>query len=424
MTVSAPAASVRELPWYRQVDRVQWRAFFATFLGWVLDGFDFTILTFILVDIQKTFGVNTFMAGMIGTATLVTRLVGGVLAGAAADRWGRKPVLMSSILWFSVFACLSGFSSSYGMLLACRALFGIGMGGEWAAGMPLTLEHWPPRLRGIASGLLQSGFGWGFILSALTFAGLYPRLEHYGELAWRSMLWLGIGPALLVLWIRLRVPESPVWLAQRRHPRERSNHERVARLLQKEILLTTLHASLLMAAFMISFHALTYWYATFLREASLPVLPYVVVFNLGAIGGSYVCGLRSESRWGRRGTAGVAAAIAVCFVPLYLFSRDPWLLGLGALLIGSSGGGMWGVVPAYLIERFPTAVRSIGAGFAYHTGAALGAFTPAAVGALRDDGWHVSSAMGVYIVAGLVLVIVMLWIGPETRGRLLRVTEG
>ena len=135
-------------PWYRTVTPEQWKAFLATFLGWLLVGFDFTIMTFILVDIQNSFTVNSALAGALGTVTLVFRLVGGFGAGLMADRWGRKLPLMLSILWFSLFAFLSGFSTSYAMLFAFRALFGVGMGGEWAAGMPLAIEHWPTRLRG------------------------------------------------------------------------------------------------------------------------------------------------------------------------------------------------------------------------------------------------------------------------------------
>ena len=251
------------------------------------------------------------------------------------------------------------------------------------------------------------------------FTYVYPWFQAYGELAWRAMLWLGIGPALLVLWIRSNVAESPVWLERQHHLREHRLRERLSlvRIFQRDTLPTTVQASLLMAAFMFSFYSITYWYATFLREAGRSTLPYVVLFNLGGITGSCVCGYVSETRLGRRGTATVAALIAVCVVPLYLFARDGWLLGLGALLIGTSGAGMWGIVPTYLIERFPTAARSVGAGFAYHTGAALGSFTPAVVGVLRDRGWALASAMAVCIVTALILVIAMLWLGPETRGR-------
>lgn len=145
--MSAPSGARASGPWYQGVTAEQWRAFFAAYLGWMLDGFDFTILTFLLVEIQHTFTVNSALAGALGTATLLLRVVGGIGAGTAADRWGRKGPLMGSILWYSIFAFLGGFSTSYGALFMCRALFGIGMGGVWAAGMPLALEHWPARLR-------------------------------------------------------------------------------------------------------------------------------------------------------------------------------------------------------------------------------------------------------------------------------------
>src|SRR5438046_6422297 len=151
-------------PWYRQLTSEQWRAFLATFLGWTLDGFDFTILSFLVADIQHSFTVSKALAGALGTVTLMFRVVGGSVAGSAADRWGRKGPLMASILWYSLFAFLSGFSTSYGMLFTLRALFGIGMGGVWAAGMPLTLEHWPAHLRGRASGMMQSGCSLGVLL--------------------------------------------------------------------------------------------------------------------------------------------------------------------------------------------------------------------------------------------------------------------
>src|SRR5438876_4678540 len=176
--MTAPAALGTERPtprrWYHEVTRTQWWAFVACYLGWTLDGFDFTIITFLLADIRHSFTVSAALAGLLGTITLMFRVAGGIGAGTAADRWGRKGPLIFSILWYSLFAFLGGFSTSYRMLFALRALFGIGMGGVWAAGMPLALEHWPPRLRGIVSGMLQSGYSAGSILSTLVYTYGYP----------------------------------------------------------------------------------------------------------------------------------------------------------------------------------------------------------------------------------------------------------
>lgn len=412
--------------WYRQVNATQWRAFWATFLGWVLDGFDFTILTFILIDIQNSFTIDRALAGALGTVTLLMRFVGGALAGTAADRWGRRLPLMISILWFSLFAGLSGFSTSYAMLFAFRALFGIGMGGEWAAGMPLVLEHWPVHLRGIASGLLQGGYSWGFILSAFVFTFIYPLLTPYGDLAWRTMFWIGIGPAFLLLWIRKNVEESPVWLERQKHLHETRQKDGVSLLeiFRRDLLPTTLQTSVLIGSFMFSYYSISFWYATFLREMGRSTLVYLVALNLGGIVGAAVWGRVSEGRPGRRGAATIAALASLGVVPLYLFSAHPGLLFLGALFMGFLGAGMWGVVPTYLTERFPTAVRGVGAGFAYHAGAALGALTPFVVGALQDAGWELPQAMAVCIVSSLAIVIVMLWSGPETRGRRFLAVDG
>src|ERR1044072_9482593 len=145
----------------RESRRDQWLAFGAAMSGWILDAFDYNILAIILLDIQKSFTVDSALAGALATVTLVMRLIGGVAAGASADRFGRNLPLTLAILWFSLFAFLSGFSTSYTMLFALRALFGIGMGGMWAAGMPLVLEHWPSRFRGLGAGVLVGGWEGG-----------------------------------------------------------------------------------------------------------------------------------------------------------------------------------------------------------------------------------------------------------------------
>ena len=317
-----------EPPWYRQITREQWKAFLATFFGWLLDGFDFTIMTFILIDIQNSFSVDRALAGALGTVTLMFRLVGGLGAGMAADRWGRKLPLMLSILWFSIFAFLSGFSTSYAMLFAFRALFGIGMGGEWAAGMPLALEHWPARYRGLASGLLQGGWYWGFIVSALTFHFVYPIFSQLPDpfseslestIAWRVMFWTGVIPALLVLWIRSGVSESPVWLERQQHLKTRADREagdRVSliRLFRPDLLGATIQSSLLMSVFMFSYYSITFWYPTFLLEVGREPLGYLIAFNLGAILGMAAWGRASETQLGRRGAVSLSALIGVASV--------------------------------------------------------------------------------------------------------------
>jgi MFS transporter, SHS family, lactate transporter len=407
------------MSWYRQVSREQWQAFLATFFAWVIDAFDFTILTFVLINIQDSFSVNSALAGALGTVTLMFRVLGGIGAGTAADRWGRKPPIMFSIAWFTLFAFLSGLSTSYVMLFAFRGLFGIGMGGMWAAGVPLALEHWPRELRGIASGLLQGGFSFGFMLSSLVYQFGWPLVSDNPDRGWRLMLWAGIIPALIVLAVMTRVKESPVWLEQQRLRRESGQSARysIGRLFDRDLRWVTVHASLLMAAFIFSYHSLTFWYPTLLRDLQLAPLRYLIALNAGGLIGSVILGQLSETRLGRRGAPTLGMAVGVMSAPLYLWSTDPNMLWLGALLIGLGCSGAWGIVPGYLSERFPTEARAVGTGFAYHVGAGLGAFTPYLIGSFQDQGIALATAMLWCIVVAGVLVLMMLWTGPETRGQ-------
>jgi MFS transporter, SHS family, lactate transporter len=408
------------LPWYRQVSGEQWKAFLTTFFAWVLDAFDFTILTFVLVNIQQSFTINSALAGLLGTVTLMFRVIGGIGAGAAADRWGRKPPIIFSIAWFTAFAFLSGLSTSYVMLFAFRGLFGIGMGGMWAAGVPLALEHWPKEIRGVASGLLQGGFSFGFMLSSLVYQLGWPLLSGNPDRGWRLMLWAGVLPALVILAAMTRVKESPVWLEQQRLRRESPTampRISVARLFDPDLRSVTIHTSLLMASFMFSYHSITFWYATFLGTMKLPPLGYLIALNAGGLIGSIVLGQISETRLGRRGAPTLGMILGTLSAPLYLWSTDPTLLLIGAALVGFGASGAWGIVPGYLSERFPTDARAVGTGFAYHVGAAMGAVTPFVIGALRDSGMPLASAMVMCISIAGALVLIMLWLGPETRGQ-------
>jgi SHS family lactate transporter-like MFS transporter len=375
--------------------------------------------------------VSSALAGALGTVTLLMRLVGGTLAGTAADKWGRKLPLMLSVLWFSLFAFLSGFSTSYAMLFALRALFGIGMGGEWAAGMPLVFEHWPTKLRGLVSGLMLGGWYWGYLLAAVTFHYIYPLFNATPDLGWRVMFWIAIVPALLTFWIRRKVPESPVWLERQRLLKQAALEGKtikepkvsLGRIFKRDMILTTLQTTLVIGSFMCVYYSINFWYPTFLREAGRPTLPFLAAFNIGAIVGTAAWGRLSETRLGRRGAVTITLVVGMASLPLYLHATSSLWLGVGALLMGSFGMGIWGMAPAYTNERFPTAVRGVGPGFCYHAGAAIGAFLPTILGRLQDTGIKLTTAMSVAMLISGVLAFIMIWLGPETRGRAFTATD-
>lgn len=406
-------------PWYRQVSPQQWKTFLTTFTAWTLDSFDFTILTFVLIDIQQSFSVNRALAGLLGTVTLLFRVVGGIGAGTLADRFGRKGPILFSIAWYTVFALLSGLSTSYVMLFAFRGLFGIGMGGMWAAGMPLALEHWPDKLRGIASGILQGGYSAGFLLSSLVYQLGYPVISDRPEWAWRLMLWSGVIPGSIIFVLMRRVPESPVWLARKAAVEARGETMGVSltRLFRRDLLWVTVHTSLLMGGFVSMYQSTTFWYPTLLTQLQQKPLAFLLLLNAGGLIGSAALGALSEHWGGRRGAATLGVVLGLAACPLYLFGSTTWGLLLGAWLIGFLASGAWGIVPGYLSERFPTEVRGVGTGLAYHVGVGIGSYAPYLIGALQDGGTDLRTAMLLCIMTAGTAVLVLLWVGPETRGR-------
>jgi len=149
------------------------------------------------------------------------RLVGAVCSGWLGDRVGRRIPLMISILWYSLCNFIAGFSPTFWFLFVFRALLGFGMGAEWPAGAALAMESWPVRSRGFMSGILQGSWGIGFLLSSAAYGLLY------NSIGWRGLLWLGILPALTVVYVRYFVKEPPVWVENRRRQREENREVRL-----------------------------------------------------------------------------------------------------------------------------------------------------------------------------------------------------
>jgi SHS family lactate transporter-like MFS transporter len=394
----------------RALDKVQRAAFTAALLGWALDAFDYFLLTFVIKDIAQAFGAKVSDVSVAVLLTLVARPIGAFVFGRLADRYGRRPVLMTTVGLYSVLALASAFAPSLQVLLGLRFLFGVAMGGEWGTGASLALETIPARSRGVVSGLLQSGYPMGFFLASL--ANLFS--PHIG---WRGMLALGVLPALLILYIRRHVPESPAWQAVRAQtgPRGigfikamRGHWPRFAFVV-------------LLMTFMNFFsHGSQDIYATFLRvqhhfSASLVTL-LTVVLNIGAVVGGLTFGALSE-KIGRRRAIAIAALFALPVIPLWAFSSTPVLLGLGAFLIQVSVQGAWGVIPAHLNELSPEGVRGAFPGFAYQLGnlfAAVNIYMQARIAETHHDNYGLALALVCGVVA--VGVAVTSFFGPEAKG--------
>ena len=402
----------------KALNKTQRAAFIAALLGWALDAFDFFLLTFVLTDIAKDFStpghvVKVSEVSVALTLTLAARPLGALVFGRLADHFGRRPILMIDVGLYSVLAIASAFSPNLTVLLILRCLFGFAMGGEWGIGSSLVMESIPAKSRGVVSGILQEGYPMGFFLAAI--ANLFLP-----AIGWRGLLALGALPALLILYIRRNVPESPAWEAGRRNAKLNGQLHGNFLLAMRGKWLFLAYVVVMMTAFNFLSHGTQDLYPTFLKKqhhfTPAVVTTLTIVLNLGAVVGGLIFGTLSE-RIGRRKAIVLAALLALPIIPLWAFSATPLLLGAGAFMIQIAVQGAWGVVPAHLNELSPEGARGAFPGFAYQLGnlfAAGNAYIQARIAESHHDNYGLALASVCAVVA--VLVALFVGFGPEAKG--------
>ncbi|MEO7065850.1 MAG: MFS transporter [Rhodanobacter sp.] len=395
----------------RELNTEQRHTVLASFLGWTLDAFDYFLLVLVVLAVAKEFDVSKAEVTYAFFLTLAARPLGALLFGRLADRFGRRPILMVDVILFSIFELATAFAPSLTALLILRFMFGIAMGGEWGIGASLAMESIPPKSRGVISGLLQSGYPCGFFLAALV---NWLLVDHIG---WRGLFVVGAMPALLVLYIRRKVPESSVWKEQQRAAPKRGLRESMRGHWK-----LALYLMLLMATFNMFSHGSQDMYPTFLQvnmhyaAGSNELFMLTALLNIGAVVGGLYFGSLSE-RIGRRKAIIIAALLAIPIIPLWLYGGSLLLLGLGAFLIQVMVQGAWGVVPTHLNELSPSHMRGTLPGFAYQMGNLLAAITATAQTWLAQ--WHgddFAFSMSLWIGVVALLLALLTWLGPEARG--------
>ena len=402
------------------LDRVQKKVVLASFLGWALDAFDFFILVFTMPDIAATFGVKVPDVAYAIFLTLAMRFIGAFIFGRLGDKYGRKPLLMLDVVSYSVLGTLAAFAPTLAVFLALRALFGVAMGGEWGLGSSLAMESIPPHTRGIVSGVLQCGYPAGFLLASIVF-GLFYKAEIFGHaIDWRGMFLFSILPALLVLFIRSHVPESPAF-------------EQARGVARSSLLQTlsgnwkiSLYAIVLMMVFNLFSHGTQDLYAVFLQKQHgfqhHTVSLVLIVANLGAILGGLAFGAWSE-KIGRANAITIAALIALPAIPLWAYGSTAPALAVGAFIMQIGVQGAWGVVPAHLNELAPGPVRATLPGVVYQIGNFLASYNGPFQAKLAEAPGHTYSD-ALAVVAGVVAVILAVFIrfSPERRGQAIAVS--
>ena len=393
----------------------QWRSFLAAYLGWTLDAFDFFLLVMVIGHVAATFNTKISSIAFAITLTLAMRPIGALLFGIIADRCGRRPALMGSILLYAVVELLSAFAPSLGTFIALRAVFGIGMGGVWGVGASLAMESVPAKTRGFLSGILQEGYPAGYLLAAVTYWLVFP---HFG---WRGMFIIGSLPAFLVLFIRMGVRESPAWIEDR-SKRGAGAGPKVDGMWAT--LRTRWPLFLYMVALMAAFNGFSHgtqdlYPSAFLEgQRGLPletVSKIAILYNLAAITGGLLFGTISQ-RIGRRKAIAISALLAIPTIPVWIGSSSVAGLAIGAVLMQFAVQGAWGVVPAHLNELSPSAVRGTFPGLAYQLGNFAASYVPRLQAAVAERrGGDYSFSLGWVVGVGAVILAVIALAGPEAR---------
>jgi len=404
------------IEWYRELSTPERRTFWACFGGWALDALDVQIYSFVVPALIALWGITNAQAGLLATSALVISAFGGWVAGMLADRIGRAKLLMIMVGWFAFFTFLSGFTNSFEQLLVVRGFQGFGFGGEWAAGSVLIGEVIRAKHRGKAVGTVQSAWAWGWAAAAILATIIFQVLPQ--EIAWRAMFFAGILPALLIFYIRSRVPEPAIFKQATAAPA--AARRGTLEIFGADLLWTTVLGAILTTGAQGGYYAITTFLPTFLRtQRHLTVMGtggYLAVIIIGSWLG-YIVSAYLNDAIGRRKNFFIFAIGSLLIVVAYTQAdiSDSMMLVLGFPL-GFFASGIFSGMGPVLTELFPTTVRGAGQGFCYNFGRGIGAFFPTLVGMLSAT-VPLGTAIGIFAAVAYAIVVIAALMLPETRGR-------
>jgi len=415
MPTAAQAPHSGPFAWWHDAPPRARRALAAGFGGWMLDAFDVQLFALILSAVLVDLDIPKQTGGLLASATLVAAAAGGLAFGFLADRYGRRPALIGSVLLYSVFTGACGLAGSVTGLLVFRVLLGLGMGGEWASGAALVSEIWPAEHRGKALGFMQSAWAVGYALAALV---TLLMLDRWG---WRAVFFVGVLPALFIVWIQRRVEEPEIWQARRAAaPAARG---RFTDIFRGRMLPLTAAVTLMNACTLFAWWGFNTWVPAYLKlpaaeggiGLSTQVMSILIIVNQVGMWFGYITFGYISDALGRKRTYVVYLLTAAVLLSFYATTRQPWILLALGPFVAFFGTGYFSGFGAVTAEIYPTDVRATAQGFTYNIGRLASAFAPFTVASLAQ-----SHGFGIaFLVSALAFVLATvfwIWI-PETRGK-------
>lgn len=422
--MTAPAASLDDsglFGWWRVASAPSRRALIAASMGWALDAFDVMLFSLTLSAVIAELGLTKTQAGALGSITLLGGAVGGLIFGHIADRYGRTKAMMASVLLYSVFTALCGFSQTFWQFAAFRALLGLGMGGEWASGAALVSETWSAKYRGRALGYMQSSWAIGFAAAATVVGFVLPR---YG---WRAVFFVGVLPAFFTIWLRRSVEEPEAWLEIQRARKSGHTGTHVATsvfdIFRGKMLGLTIIVTFMNACALFGWWGLNGWVPAYLSlpttqggiGLSTQTMSKLVVFMQLGMWLGYVTFGYVTDHISRKKVYIFYLVMASVLLPLYGSMTNPMILLLLGPFVAFFGTGFFSGFGAVTAEIYPTAIRASSQGFTYNIGRIASAAAPFTVGTLATSrGFQFAFA----VAGAAYLLSALAWSGiPETRGK-------
>lgn len=455
----AVPTATSQLPWYKQLSKEKWKAFFAAWLGVLLDGYDFVLISFALPAIRDAFGLSLVQSAALVSAAFISRWLGGLVLGAMADKMGRKPAMVASIILFAAGSILMAFSPGFWLLFICRLVIGFAMAGEYSSSATYIIESWPKHMRNKASGFLLSGFAFGVILAAQVDKYLVTWVEswHPGW-GWRALFLTGIVPIVVAIYMRRSLPEADDW--EERQQSSDTEHDMLAVLFGGSrrvlnLVLVVLAALFLLLIFsrlvgaavivplsvicagififfvyqfdpkrwvigvaiMVTIFA-SFMYTwpiqgllpTYLKDVGMDPNTVANVITFAGFGNAlgYIIAGFAGDRFGMRRWYAISIIISQTIV-FPLFMQNGELVALVAILLFVNqmfGQGISGLLPKWVASYFPIERRAAGLGFCYNVGALGGAVGPVLGAALAGSSLGFGGALAVLSVgfAGIVVL--------------------